>query len=92
MTESLTPIVFQTSEDDEIMEVTSSSENWNEYVFSNGDKLKVKSVMLEIRRSKTQKDTDGNPMLFMKAQLITNVQKSTSEKKRTKSGGKGGGK
>jgi len=45
----------------ELVEVTSATENWNQYLLSDGSVLKTKAIATEIFRIVDEYDAEGNP-------------------------------
>jgi hypothetical protein len=66
--------LFQPSESDERLGIANSQEKWSEYVLENGDVIRVRPVVVDIFKSTTQFDPNGNPMLSLKTQLIVDYQ------------------
>ena len=58
------------SVDAEQIEITQSSEHWNQYLLEDGSVLKLKSVPTKIVRLKDQYDPSGNPMYFIYSSII----------------------
>lgn len=70
MIEQPKPTIIDT-EDTEPVGVKSSSEHWNQYILDDGTIIKTKSVLVEVRRAKTQKNELGEPFYTVKsAQLV----------------------
>ena len=57
----------------ELIDVTDSKENWNEYLLADGTVLKMKGVLTEVWRVLDEFDADGNPRYILKSSNITSV-------------------
>ena len=58
----------------ELVEVTSSSEQWSSYLLSDGTQVKQKVVLTEIWRVIDEYDNEGNPVYVLKSSGIINIQ------------------
>ena len=56
--------------DAEQIEITQSSENWNQYLLEDGSVLKIKLVATKVVRLKDQYDPSGNPVYFLQSNTI----------------------
>lgn len=68
--------------DQESVDVTSSSEPWSEYKLSDGTILRIKTVVVEVRRSKNQYNADGDPVYTVKSANLLDTRVPTSLKKK----------
>lgn len=50
--------------------VDDSSEKWSEYKLSDGSRIRVKQVLMEVSRVDGQFDQEGNPLYVIKAQPV----------------------
>lgn len=55
------------------IEVTSSNENWNNYLLDDGTTLKLKVVVTGIARIDDEYDAEGNPIYIMKSTNVLGV-------------------
>jgi hypothetical protein len=51
----------------ELVEVTNASEQWNQYLLSDGTVLKTKAVVTEVYRIIGEYDADGNPSYVLRS-------------------------
>ena len=56
--------------DAELVDVSQTSERWNEYLLEDGTILKVKLVLTNVYRVTGQHDSEGNPVYILQS---TNV-------------------
>jgi len=58
--------------DTEIMPIESTTERWSEAHLEDGSMIRVKPVIIEVRKSKTQKDpATGEFLYIVKSAIIT---------------------
>ena len=69
------------SVDAEQIEITQSSEHWNQYLLEDGSVLKLKSVATKVVRLKDQYDPSGNPIYFIQSNNIVAVDSPEGLKK-----------
>jgi hypothetical protein len=63
----------QPPKDAELVEVNNSSENWNQYLLSDGTLIKLKAVVTEVWRVEGEYDPDGNPVYVVRSGNIVTV-------------------
>jgi hypothetical protein len=68
----------------EIISVNSSSEHWNQYLLEDGTVMKLKCVLMDVLRSDSVFDNDGNPMYVVKTQNVVTVDVPDKLKKGSK--------
>lgn len=56
------------------VKIENHSEEWSEYELSDGNKLRIKPVVMEVRKSK-KKGLDGNPQYQIRSTMLIDVQK-----------------
>jgi len=61
------PMPDGTSVDGTQVDVDESTERWSEYSLSDGSRIKLKQLLMEVTRVEGQWDPEGNPMYFLKA-------------------------
>lgn len=67
----------------ELVDVTSSSEPWSNYLLSDGTTVRMKVVLSEVWRVIDEYDNDGNPVYVMQSTGIMNVQAPDTLKRPT---------
>jgi hypothetical protein len=65
-----------------ILDISSSSENWNQYLLSDGTVIKLKPVATEALRADGEYDAEGNPLYFLRSANVMNVIASEDLKKK----------
>ena len=55
------------------VEVTQSSEKWNEYLLEDGSVLKMKLVLKKVLKVDGERDEEGNPVYVMQSTNVTTV-------------------
>ncbi|MBL7197941.1 MAG: hypothetical protein ISS47_07550 [Candidatus Omnitrophica bacterium] len=63
------------------MEVSQSSERWNEYLLEDGTVLKMKLVLTKVLRIDNEYDREGNPRYIMQSTNVTSVNSPKNLKK-----------
>jgi hypothetical protein len=61
--------------DAELIDVSQSSERWNEYLLDDGSVLKIKFILKKVYRLPNEFDPQGNPIYLAESQ---NILSSTS--------------
>lgn len=62
------------SVDAEQIEITQSSEHWNQYILDDGSILKLKPIATKVLRLKGQHDQSGNPIYFIQSNNVVAVE------------------
>ncbi len=68
--------------DAETVDVTQSSERWNEYLLDDGTILKVKLVLTNVYRVEGQYDADGNPVYILQSTNVVSTNAPTDLQKK----------
>lgn len=66
----------------ELVDITDSKENWNEYLLADGTVLRMRGVLTEVWRVLDEFDADGNPRYILKSSNITSVNAPDALRKR----------
>jgi hypothetical protein len=68
MAKSATPAQPSANEQDDLtpIDITKSEERWSEYTLTDGTVLRVKTVIADVLKSKTQYSPDGEPIYIVK--------------------------
>jgi len=67
----------------ELVDVTTSSEPWSNYLLSDGTTVRMKVVLSEVWRLIDEYDKDGNPMYVLQSAGIMSIQSPDELKKPT---------
>lgn len=55
------------------VEVTQTSEKWNEYLLDDGSTVKMKLILKKVLRVENEFDGEGNPVYVMQSTNVTSV-------------------
>lgn len=58
----------------ELVEVTTSSEPWSNYLLQDGSTIRMKVILSEVWRVIDEYDNEGNPVYVLKSSGIVNIQ------------------
>ena len=67
----------------ELVDVTTSSEPWSNYLLADGTTVRMKVVLSEVWRLIDEYDKDGNPMYVLQSAGIMSIQSPDELKKPT---------
>ncbi len=56
-----------------VIGITSTHENFNEYMLEDGTVMKMKTIVSEVLREDGAWDRDGNPVYYVKSQNVLSV-------------------
>ena len=68
----------------ELVEVTSSSEPWSNYLLQDGTTVRMKMILSEVWRVIDEYDNEGNPVYVLKSSGIVNIQAQDDLKRPSK--------
>lgn len=63
------------------IDVSQSSERWNEYFLEDGTVLKIKLVLAKVLRIENEYDREGNPVYLTQSTNVTSVNAPKSLRK-----------
>ena len=66
----------------QLIPVTNTQENWNQYILDDGSVVKSKTVVTEIYRIEDFFDPEGNPVYYVKSTNILSVNAPEDLKKK----------
>ena len=78
-----TAVSLNDETDSEIVEISKSTEVWSEYELADGSVLRVKPIIIEVIKSRTQFTSDGEPLYGMKGGLVPNMRVPAKLKKKS---------